>query len=45
MDFDEFRDVIDEYGARVRCRFDNAKLPKEGWVDCLNPQARAAASL
>ena len=29
-----------EYGARLRCRLDNAKLPEAQWVDCTNPQAR-----
>lgn len=43
MDFDEFRDVVDEYGARVRCRFENGKLPKAQWVDCTDAKAREAA--
>jgi hypothetical protein len=45
MDFDEFSEVIAEYAARIRCRLDNGKLPKEEWVDCLDPAAREAASL
>ena len=35
LDFDEFWAIVDEYADRVRCRFDNAKLPKDEWVDCL----------
>lgn len=40
MDMDEFRASLQEYGARLRCRLDNAKLPEAQWVDCLNPEAR-----
>ena len=34
LDFNEFWGIVDEYADRVRCRFDNAKLPKDEWVDC-----------
>ena len=40
MDMDEFRAELQEYGARLRCRLDNSKLPEAQWVDCTNPQAR-----
>ena len=39
LDFGEFWAIIDEYADRVRCRFDNAKRPKEEWVDCLKDRA------
>lgn len=45
LDFGEFLDVVEEYAARVRCRFDNGKLPKEQWVDCLAPPAQALTKL
>jgi hypothetical protein len=35
LDFDEFWAIVDEYANRVRCRFDNAKRPKEEWKECL----------
>ncbi len=35
LDFNEFWAIVDEYADRVRCRFDNAKLPKDEWKDCL----------
>ncbi len=35
LDFAEFWAIVDEYAQRVRCRFDNAKRPKEEWADCL----------
>ena len=34
LDFSEFLGVVDEYAGRVRCRFDNGKLPKDEWLDC-----------
>jgi len=34
LDFKEFWAIVDEYADRVRCRFDNAKLPKDEWIDC-----------
>ena len=41
IDFDEFRDIVAEYGARIRCRFDNSDLPEAQWIDCIDPAARA----
>jgi hypothetical protein len=41
IDFDEFREIVAEYGARIRCRFDNADLPESQWIDCTDPAARA----
>jgi hypothetical protein len=35
LDFAEFWAIVDEYANRVRCRFDNAKRPKEEWKECL----------
>ena len=35
LDFAEFWEIVDEYADRVRCRFDNAKLPQEEWKECL----------
>lgn len=47
LDFAEFLDVVSEYADRVRCRFDNGKLPREEWIDCTaqpgQPAARVAA--
>ena len=44
MDFDEFRAVLREYGARVACRLDNAKLPEsQPEVDCVDENALEAA--
>jgi hypothetical protein len=34
LDFAEFWAIVDEYADRVRCRFDNAKVQKDEWVDC-----------
>lgn len=41
MDFDEFRVVVQEYGARLACRLDNARQPKK--IDCLDDDALEAA--
>ena len=41
IDFDEFRAIVREYGIRFRCHFDNAELPKQQWIDCTDPAARA----
>jgi Protein of unknown function (DUF3313) len=40
MDMDEFRATIHEYGDRLRCRLDNARLSEEDWIDCTDPKAR-----
>lgn len=45
LDFAEFLGVVDEYAGRIRCRFDNGRLPKEEWVDCTAPPARALTRL
>jgi hypothetical protein len=42
MDMDEFRATVGEYGSRLRCRLDNAKMPEAKWIDCTDPQARTA---
>jgi hypothetical protein len=39
MTFDQFQSVLQEYGARIRCRFDNGKRAKEDWIDCEDSQA------
>ena len=41
IDFDEFREIVFEYGARIRCHFDNGDLPEAQWIDCADPAARA----
>lgn len=41
IDFDEFREIVAEYSARVGCRFDNSDLPEAQWIDCTDPAARA----
>ncbi len=43
MDFDEFRSIVQEYGARLACRLDNAKQPKPQQIDCVNYDALEAA--
>jgi len=43
LDFAEFLDVVGEYADRVRCRFDNGKLPREEWLDCVAQPEQAAA--
>jgi hypothetical protein len=45
LDFAEFLDVVDEYAGRVRCRFDNGRLPKDEWVDCTAPPEPALTRL
>ena len=42
MDMAEFRAHINEYASRLRCRLDNAKLPKAESIDCTDPKARQA---
>ena len=34
LDFAEFMAVVDTYARRLRCRFDNGRLPEEQWADC-----------
>jgi hypothetical protein len=42
IDFDELTALLTEYGARIRCGLDNAKVAKEQQINCLDPAARAA---
>ena len=42
MDMAEFRAHINEYASRLRCRLDNARLPKAENIDCTDPKARQA---
>jgi len=44
MDFDEFRAVLQEYGARFACRLENAKRPESQQIDCMDEKALEAAS-
>jgi hypothetical protein len=34
LDLSELLAIVDDYAGRVRCRFDNGRLPKAQWVDC-----------
>ncbi len=43
MDFDEFRAVLQEYGARFSCRLENSKLPESQQIDCFDEMALDAA--
>jgi hypothetical protein len=43
MDFDEFRSILREYGARMACRLDNAKMPESQQIDCANNDALETA--
>ncbi len=43
IDFDEFRAVVQEYGARVACSLDNAKKPEPQRIDCMDNEALEAA--
>lgn len=45
LDFGEFLGVVDEYAGRVRCRFDNSRLPKDEWLDCAGLPAQALTRL
>lgn len=42
IEFEQLRALVDEYGARARCRIDNARLPEAQHVNCLSPAAREA---
>jgi hypothetical protein len=42
IDFDKVKANMDEFGERLRCRLDNAQLPVDKRIDCLDPAARAA---
>ena len=41
IDFDEFREIVFEYGSRIRCHFDNGGLPEEEWIDCTDAAVRS----
>ncbi len=43
IDFDEFRAIVQEYGARLACSLDNAKMPEAQRIDCLDEMALEAA--
>lgn len=43
MDFDELDALVGEYGARLRCSLDNARVTAEKQVNCLDPAARASS--
>lgn len=43
MSFDEFRAVVQEYGARLACRLDNPRQPKPQQIDCVDDDALEAA--
>ena len=43
MDFDEFRAILREYGARFACRLDNSRKPESQQIDCVDDKALEAA--
>ena len=43
MDFDEFRAILQEYGARLACRLDNSKMQESQRIDCVDDTALEAA--
>jgi hypothetical protein len=42
IELEELTALLTEYGARMRCGLDNARLAPEQRIDCLDPAARAA---
>jgi hypothetical protein len=42
MDFDQLDAQMKDFGSRLRCRLDNARLPQSEQIDCLDPKAREA---
>lgn len=42
MDFDELDALMKEFGSRLRCRLDNARVAQSQQIDCLDVQAREA---
>lgn len=42
IEFEELTALLAEYGARIRCGLDNARLAPEQRIDCLDPAVRAA---
>jgi len=43
MDFVEFNELVQEYGARLVCRLDNARTQESQQVDCVDDEALEAA--
>ncbi len=43
MEFGEFREVVQMYGARLSCRLDNAKLAESQQIECLDMKVLEAA--
>jgi hypothetical protein len=41
IEFEELTALLGEYGARMRCGLDNARLAPEQQINCLDPAARA----
>jgi len=41
IEFEELTGMLSEYGARMRCGLDNAKVAQEQQINCLDPAARA----
>jgi hypothetical protein len=42
MEFDQLEAEIKGFASRLRCRLDNAHVPADKKIDCLDPAARAA---
>lgn len=42
MEFDELDSMMKGYGARIRCNLDNARVPANQQIDCLDAKALAA---
>ncbi|MEI2422608.1 hypothetical protein V6O07_20180 [Arthrospira platensis SPKY2] len=42
IDIEELSALLAEYGGRMRCSLDNARVAPEQRIDCLDPAARAA---
>ncbi len=42
MSFDDFNKEVKGFASRLRCRLDNAHVPADQKIDCLDPAARAA---
>jgi hypothetical protein len=42
MSFDDLNNEVKGFASRLRCRLDNAHVPADHKIDCLDPAARAA---
>lgn len=42
IDFNEITGTITDFSSRLRCRLDNAHVPADKQIDCLDPAARKA---